>query len=139
MLRLLDSKTRVFFPSEEKDARFQAPLSSPVERNRARSAFKRFFPPKSLRKREVLISLGQKWRVFGIHWLELSQTYSAADSIGFPRWITSLWRNDVGRIQGGMPPWLQDALKSPRRGSSERERASERGRGKAKLFPLQGD
>jgi hypothetical protein len=64
MLRLLDPKTRIFFPSEEKDARFQAPLSSPAERNRARSAFKRFFPPKSLRKIEVLISLGQSLRVF---------------------------------------------------------------------------
>jgi hypothetical protein len=85
MLRLLDSKTRIFFPSEEKDARFQASLSSPMERNRARSAFKRFFPPKSLRKIIVLILLGQKWRVFGIHWHELSQTYSVADFIGFPR------------------------------------------------------
>jgi hypothetical protein len=85
MLQLLDSKTRIFFPSDEKDARFQAPLSSPAERNRARSAFKRFFPPKSLRKREVLVSLGQKWRVFGIHCPELFQTYSAADFIGFPR------------------------------------------------------
>jgi hypothetical protein len=64
MLRLLDPKTRIFFPSEEKEARFQAPLSSPAERNRARSAFKRFFPPKSLRKIEVLISLGQRLRVF---------------------------------------------------------------------------
>jgi hypothetical protein len=40
-------------------------LTSSV-RNQARSAFKRFFPSKSLRKIEVLISLGQKWRVFGI-------------------------------------------------------------------------
>jgi len=85
MLRLLDSKTRIFFPSEEKDTRFQAPLSSPPERNRARSAFKRFFPPISLRRIGKLISLGQKLRVFGIHCPELSQTYSAADFIGFPR------------------------------------------------------
>jgi hypothetical protein len=60
----LDSKTRIFFPSEEKDTRFQAPLSSPAERNRARSAFKRFFPPKSLRKIIVLILLGQSQLVF---------------------------------------------------------------------------
>jgi hypothetical protein len=71
MLRLLDSKTRIFFPSEEKDTRFQAPLSSPAERNRARSAFKRFFPPISLRRIGKLISLGQKWSVFGIHCPEL--------------------------------------------------------------------
>jgi hypothetical protein len=61
LLRLLDSKTRWLCPSESKAARFQAPLSSPPERNRARYAFKRFFPPKSLRKVEILISLGQKW------------------------------------------------------------------------------
>jgi len=35
--------------------------------------------------RAVFDSLGQKRRVFGIHWPELSQTYSAADFIGFPR------------------------------------------------------
>ena len=64
MLGLLASKTRIFFPSKEKDSRFQAPLSSPAERNRARSAFKRFFPPKSLRKIEVLTLLGQSLRVF---------------------------------------------------------------------------
>jgi hypothetical protein len=75
MLRLLDSKTRIFFPSEEKDARFQAPLSSPPERNRARSAFKRFFPPKSLRKIEVLISLGQRLRVFNALSLIYSTSY----------------------------------------------------------------
>jgi hypothetical protein len=45
MLRLLDLKTHIFFPSEEKYVRFQAPLSSPVERVHARSAFKRFFHP----------------------------------------------------------------------------------------------
>ena len=33
-------------------------------------------------------SLGQKLRVFGIHWPELSQTYSAPDSVGFPRRAT---------------------------------------------------
>jgi hypothetical protein len=38
-------KTRLFSPSEVKEARFQASLSSPAERNRARSAFKRFFHP----------------------------------------------------------------------------------------------
>jgi len=86
LLRLLDSKTRRLCPSESKPARFQAPLSSPPERNRARSAFKRFFPLKSLRRIEVLISLGQKWRVFGIHCPEFAQTYSATDFIGFPRW-----------------------------------------------------
>ena len=63
MLRLLDSKTRIFFPSEEKDTRFQASLSSPLERNHARSAFKRFFSPVSLRRIRVLISLGQSLRV----------------------------------------------------------------------------
>jgi hypothetical protein len=30
MLRFLDSKTLIFFPSEEKDTRFQASLSSPL-------------------------------------------------------------------------------------------------------------
>jgi hypothetical protein len=76
MLRLLDSKTRIFFPSEEKDTRFQASLSSPAERNRARSAFKRFFPPKSPRKTEVLISLGQRLSVFDA----LSLIYGASCS-----------------------------------------------------------
>ena len=42
-LRLYGSKTRNFSPSEVKVARFQAPLSSPSERNHARFAFKRFF------------------------------------------------------------------------------------------------
>jgi len=64
MLRLLDSKTRIFFPSEEKDTRFQASLSSPTERNRARSAFKRFLLPISLRRIGLLISLGQSLCVF---------------------------------------------------------------------------
>jgi hypothetical protein len=32
MLRLLDSKTRIFCPSEAKNARFQASLSSPFGR-----------------------------------------------------------------------------------------------------------
>jgi len=59
-----DSKTRRLCPSESKPARFQAPLSSPSERNHARSAFKRFFPPKILRKVWVLISLRQSLRVF---------------------------------------------------------------------------
>ncbi|MGD8535340.1 MAG: hypothetical protein PVF66_05760 [Candidatus Aminicenantes bacterium] len=36
------SKTRSLCPSESKPARFQAALSSPAERNHARSAFKRF-------------------------------------------------------------------------------------------------
>jgi hypothetical protein len=44
-LRPADSKTRNFCPSEKKVARFQASLSSPSERNHARSAFKRFFHP----------------------------------------------------------------------------------------------
>ena len=39
-------------------------LLSRLERNRARSAFKRFFPPRSLRRVWVLISLGQSLRVF---------------------------------------------------------------------------
>jgi hypothetical protein len=64
MLRLLDSKTCIFFPSEEKDTRFQASLSSPAERNHARSAFKRFFSPISLRRIGLLISLGQSLHVF---------------------------------------------------------------------------
>ena len=64
MLQLLDSKSRIFCPSEAKNARFQASLSSPTERNRARSAFKRFFPPKSLRRVWALIMLGQSLRVF---------------------------------------------------------------------------
>jgi hypothetical protein len=60
----LDSKTRIFYPSEAKNARFQASLSSPGKRNHARSAFKRFFPPKSLRRAWALITLGQSLRVF---------------------------------------------------------------------------
>gem|GEM_PF-2862671 len=44
-LRPAGSKTRNFCPSEAKVARFQASLSSPSERNRARSAFKRLFHP----------------------------------------------------------------------------------------------
>jgi hypothetical protein len=64
MLWLLDSKTHLFYPSEVKEARFQASLSSPAERNRARSVFKRFFPPRSLRRVWVLISLGQSLHVF---------------------------------------------------------------------------
>ena len=119
MLRLLDSKTRIFFPSEEKDARFQASLSSPSERNRARSAFKRFFPPKSLRKIEVLVSLGQKCRVVGIHCPELSQTVLPPDFVGFPLKPAALRRNAVGGIQGGMSPWSQDELRSLRRGGRE--------------------
>jgi hypothetical protein len=39
-------------------------LLSLLERNRARSAFKRFFSPISLRRIGVLISLGQSLRVF---------------------------------------------------------------------------
>jgi hypothetical protein len=64
MLRLLDSKTRIFFPSEEKDARFQDPLSSPAKRNHACSAFKRFFSPISLRRIGLMISMGQSLCVF---------------------------------------------------------------------------
>jgi hypothetical protein len=64
MLQLLDSKTRIFCPSEAKNARFQASLSSPAERNRARAAFKRFFPPKSHRRVWVLNLLGQSLHVF---------------------------------------------------------------------------
>jgi hypothetical protein len=41
-----------------------ASLSSPSERNRARSAFKRFFPPKSLCRVYLMITLGQSLRVF---------------------------------------------------------------------------
>jgi hypothetical protein len=33
----------------------------------------------------VLILLGQKWRVFRIHWPELPQTYSPSDIVGFTR------------------------------------------------------
>jgi hypothetical protein len=50
--------------NQSKDARFQAPLSSPAERNHARSAFKRFFSPISLRRIGLMISLGQSLRVF---------------------------------------------------------------------------
>ena len=39
-------------------------LLSRLERNHARSAFKRFFPPRSLRRDWVLILLGQSLRVF---------------------------------------------------------------------------
>jgi hypothetical protein len=54
-------------------------LLSLLERNRARSAFKRFFSPISLRKIEVLISLGQSLRVFDA----LSLIYSASCYHGF--------------------------------------------------------
>jgi len=79
MLRLLDSKTRIFFPDEEKDTRFQASLSSPAERNHARSPFKRFFSPISLRRIEVLIPLGQRLRVFD----SLSLSYWLTCYLGF--------------------------------------------------------
>ena len=73
MLRLMDSKTRHFCPSESKAARFQASLSSwgIPSRNRARSAFKRFFPHKPSHSR-VLFSVEKNLCVFGIYYPELS-------------------------------------------------------------------
>jgi hypothetical protein len=50
----LGSKTRRFCPSEAKAARFQASLSS--SKNHARSAFKRFFPPSSLRQTRISVA-----------------------------------------------------------------------------------
>jgi len=44
------SKTHCFCPSESKATRFKASLSSPSERNRARSAFLTVFSPYSLRQ-----------------------------------------------------------------------------------------
>ena len=49
-LRLYGSKTRNFCPSESKAIRFKASLSSPLERNRARSPFLTVFSPYSLRQ-----------------------------------------------------------------------------------------
>jgi len=49
-LRLYGSKTRCFCPSESKATRIKASLSSPSERNRARSAFLTVFSPYSLRQ-----------------------------------------------------------------------------------------
>jgi len=49
-LRLYGSKTRCFYPSKSKATRFKASLSSPSERNRARSAFLTVFSPYSLRQ-----------------------------------------------------------------------------------------
>jgi len=52
--------------------------------------------------------------------------------------------NDVAKrrrwgIQGGMPPWSQDAGKRPRRGGRERRGIGATvGRGNAERFPLQG-
>jgi len=43
-----------------------------------------------------------------------AKSFCVFSFIGFPRWTTSLRRNDVGGIQRGMPPWSQDALRSPR-------------------------
>jgi hypothetical protein len=76
MLRLLDSKTRIFFPCE--------PLGggtaslSPFRRS-PRSAFKRYFSPISLRRIGLLISLGQSLRVFDA----LSLIYSTSCYYGF--------------------------------------------------------
>ena len=54
-------------------------LLSRLERNHARSAFKRFFPPRSLRRDWVLILLGQSLRVFDA----LSLIYSTSCYHGF--------------------------------------------------------
>jgi hypothetical protein len=65
MLRLLDSKNTPLFPQQGKRGSVSDfALLSLLERNRARSAFKRFFSPISLRRIGVLISLGQSLRVF---------------------------------------------------------------------------
>ncbi len=49
-LRQYGLKTRCFCPSESKATRIKASLSSPSERNRARSAFFTVFSPYSLRQ-----------------------------------------------------------------------------------------
>jgi len=49
-LRQYGLKTRCFCPSESKATRIKASLSSPSERNRARSAFLTVFSPYSLRQ-----------------------------------------------------------------------------------------
>ena len=49
-LRLYGSKTRCFCPSESKATRIKASLSSPLERNHARSVFLTVFSPYSLRQ-----------------------------------------------------------------------------------------
>jgi hypothetical protein len=49
-LRLYASKTRCFCPSESKATRIKASLSSPSERNHARSASLTVFSPYSLRQ-----------------------------------------------------------------------------------------
>jgi hypothetical protein len=50
MLRLYGSKTGCFCPSESKATRIKASLSSPWERNHARSASLTVFSPYSLRQ-----------------------------------------------------------------------------------------
>jgi len=47
-LRLYGSKTRCFCPSESKATRIKASLSSPPERNLARSAFLTVFSPENI-------------------------------------------------------------------------------------------
>jgi len=73
------SKTHNFCPSEAKVVRFQASLSSPSERNHARSALKRFFHPLAFAKQKILDLAWQKQRVLEPYCLSLS--FKVASSI----------------------------------------------------------
>ena len=64
MLRLLDSKTRIFCPSEAKNARFQASLSSPVWRGTVPAQPSNGFFIHKSSQNGGLVSLGQSLRVF---------------------------------------------------------------------------
>ena len=59
-LRLCGSKTRCFCPSETKATRIKASVSSPSERNHARSAFLTVFSPYSLRQAREPDSVGRR-------------------------------------------------------------------------------
>jgi hypothetical protein len=59
-LRLYGSKTRCFCPSESKATRIKASLSSPSERNLARSASLTVFSPYSLRQAREPDGVGRR-------------------------------------------------------------------------------
>jgi hypothetical protein len=60
MLRLLDSKTHIFFPSEEKDTRFQASLSSLLQFGTMPAPPSNgFFHPKAFAKYKHLFRWGK--------------------------------------------------------------------------------
>jgi len=59
-LKLYGSKTRCFCPSESKATRIKASLSSPSERNHARSASLTVFSPFSLRQARQSDGVGRE-------------------------------------------------------------------------------